>query len=370
MKAISLLVPNMPDTDAMLPYLRRIDAARWYTNFGPLVGELEQALAKELGASKAQVVAVANCTLGLELSLVGLGLQPGSRVLIPALTFVATAAAVLRAGLVPILADVNKFSWLLTPEIARGALERHNVGCVLPVATFGCPHPALGWDDFVRDTGVPVVIDAAGAFGNQQVGDLASVVFSFHATKSFGMGEGGLVAGRGSGHLARVRQMSNFGIDISLGISTIFGTNAKLSEYHAAVGLAALDRWTDIQVRRKLLLKRFVKALQDMCPDVTLQDRPMNGVYTILQVLLPHGAANAEIASRLRGRGIETRCWYLPPLTEHPAFSVSVRDGELSTLREIAPRMLGLPFHLELEIDDIERVCRELSEALLPSPGT
>ena len=124
---IPLLVPDMPLAAEIAPYLARIDAARWYTNFGPLVRELEAALAARMQAQAAapgplHLVSVANCTVGLELGLQALGLPAGALVLLPSFTFVATATAVLRAGMLPAAADVDGASWLLTPALAREAI--------------------------------------------------------------------------------------------------------------------------------------------------------------------------------------------------------------------------------------------------------
>ena len=127
MNRIPLLIPELPSVAELQPYLERIDAARWYSNFGPLCREFEGALAGMFIAKNAQpvrVTTVSSCTLGLELALRALDLAPGSQVLLPALTFVASATAVVRAGLVPVAADVDPQSWLLTPEIARAACAR------------------------------------------------------------------------------------------------------------------------------------------------------------------------------------------------------------------------------------------------------
>ncbi len=365
MSSIQLLVPDLPVADEILPYLREIDASRWYTNFGPLVRKLENGLVNELGEPELCAASIANCTLGLELSLYALGLAPGAKVLVPALTFAASALAVLRSGLVPVLADVDERTWLLSPEIALKALSRHNLGCVMPVAAFGCPQLAAEWDEFTRDTGIPVLIDAAGAFGNQTIGEMTTVVFSFHATKALGIGEGGLVVARDRERINRVRQLSNFGIDLSRGVSALVGTNAKMSEYHAAVGLAALARWPESKARRRKLAKEYGAVLHALCPDITLQARPLDGIYTIMQLLLPTGVDSRSVGSHLRSLGIETRCWYLPLLGMHPAFSGCVVDGELPVLRELVPRMLGIPFHLDLGREHIERICTALAGALL-----
>src|SRR4051812_30768581 len=129
MSAIPLLLPDLPDASAILPFLKQIDAARWYTNFGPLSRQLEASLASTFGDEPPYVASVSNCTLGLELALSSLGLTPGGRVLVPALTFVASATAILRAGFQPILADVDPTNWMLTPDIARNSLARNNFEC-------------------------------------------------------------------------------------------------------------------------------------------------------------------------------------------------------------------------------------------------
>ncbi|MEG0786980.1 MAG: DegT/DnrJ/EryC1/StrS family aminotransferase, partial [Comamonas sp.] len=124
---IPLLVPDMPSPQELLPWLERMHKARQYSNFGPLVQELEAEFSMRLDVEKEQLVTVANATLGLELVLQALDLPTDSRVLLPAFTFVATATAVIRAGHQPVLADVDASTWMLTPEIARAACERMHI---------------------------------------------------------------------------------------------------------------------------------------------------------------------------------------------------------------------------------------------------
>ena len=133
MHTIKVLVPDLPAADSLLPWLRRMDAARWYTNFGPLVRELEETLASEwpvappAGADDLpplQVVTLNTGTAPLELGIAALGLRQGGDVLLPALNFPALAAAVLRNGLRPVFADVAPDSWQLTPALAREGANR------------------------------------------------------------------------------------------------------------------------------------------------------------------------------------------------------------------------------------------------------
>jgi dTDP-4-amino-4,6-dideoxygalactose transaminase len=365
MNRIPLLVPDMPSADELLPYLRRIDESRWYTNFGPLATELEQALGAMLDAGPGvSITSVANCTLGLELSLAALGLGAGSRVLIPALTFVATATAVRRAGCVPLLGDVDPASWLLTPDIARRAIERERIDCVMPVAAFGCAQDAAAWDEFSSQTGIAVIVDAAAAFGNQRIGARTTSVFSLHATKSLGAGEGGFVASADPALVQRVRQMSNFGIDVRTGQATLPGSNAKLSEYHAAVGLAALERWRARRTQRVELAKRYAAQLSAACPGVALQRRRDDGVYTIFPVCLPADADAERARAELAAAGVETRRWDYPLIGDHPSLAGVSAAQPLDTSRALSARLLGLPLHLGLSESERAYVCAQLAKTL------
>jgi dTDP-4-amino-4,6-dideoxygalactose transaminase len=360
---IKLLVPDMPRAETLAPYLRRIDHARWYTNFGPLVRELEGRLAAHF-APEDHLVTLSSGTAGLELALLALGLPDSARVLLPDFTFVATATAVLRSGFRPVVGDVDARSWLLTPAIARRAIAGREVEAVMPVATFGCPQDTGDWDRFSEETGLPVVIDAAGAFGNQRSGRRVHAVFSLHATKALGAGEGGFLVSRDAALVERVRRLSNFGIDVATGIVDRPGTNAKLSEYHAAVALAALETWPSRAGTRRAQWRLFVELVRGLCPAASVQQRPEDGTYTIAPVLLPRGAAPEAVIAALARAGVQTRRWYFPPLSQHPAFAAVDRAGSLDGVGAVAGRVLGVPFHLDLTPEDLRHVFSVLQQAI------
>jgi len=361
---IPLLVAQLPDTDALIPYLRQIDSNRWYTNFGPLVLQLEQRFAASFAPASLAPTAItaSNGTAGLELALCALELMQGARVLLPALTFVATATSVIRAGYRPLIGDVDADTWLLTPETARAYAARHRVDAVMPVATFGNPQDVEAWDKFVEDTGIPVIIDAAGAFGNQRVGRRCHVVFSLHATKALAAGEGGMVVSYDQQLTSLVRRLSNFGIDLERG-SQVFvaGENGKLSEYHAAVAHAALDQWPVVVERRRAVQARYQHILQQHCPALRMQRRAENGIYPILVGLLPPGQRARELQPALLARGIETRQWYCPTLDRHPAFA-SFTVGPLPVAHELAERLIGLPFFVDIDEEQMQRVAQAVAE--------
>lgn len=361
---IPLLVAQLPDTDVLIPYLRQIDSNRWYTNFGPLVLQLEQRFATSFAPASLAPTAItaSNGTAGLELALCALELMQGARVLLPALTFVATATSVIRAGYRPLIGDVDADTWLLTPETARAYAARHRVDAVMPVATFGNPQDVESWDKFVEDTGIPVIIDAAGAFGNQRAGRRCHAVFSLHATKALAAGEGGMVVSYDQQLTSRVRRLSNFGIDLERG-SQVFvaGENGKLSEYHAAVAHAALDQWPVVVERRRAVQARYQRLLQQHCPTLRMQRRAENGIYPILVGLLPPGYRAHELQPALLARGIETRQWYCPTLDRHPAFA-SFAVGPLPVAHELAERLIGLPFFVDIEEEQMQRVAQAMAE--------
>ncbi|CAN5452350.1 DegT/DnrJ/EryC1/StrS family aminotransferase [soil metagenome] len=383
---VPLLVPDLPDRHALWPYLQRMDEARQYSNFGPLVRDLESQLAamftaRSGGARPVHVTTVGSATLGLELALASMNLKPGARVLLPAFTFVATATAVIRAGLVPVIADIDRDSWALTPEIADAAFVAKPFDAVLPVAAFGQPHDVGPWQAFSQRRGVPVLIDAAGAFGSQWLGsfDKASspsttqpnitLVFSLHTTKSLPAGEGGLVVSSNAAQIRQVRQRSNFGInldparDVPVGVTDMLGTNAKLSEYHAAVALASLARWQDRAAVRRGVMARCRAALSDASNgQIVWQAGEEVAAPTLLCLRWPGAGKGSGAADRLErecaARGVMTRRWYQPLLHRHPLAAGCAEHLGTPVADELASELIGLPFFPDMSAEQIALVAK------------
>lgn len=364
---IPLLVPDMPGPDALVPYLERMHASRQYSNFGPLVREFEARLWERFRQGAPGPVAlttVNSATAGLELVLLALGLPPGARVLVPALTFVATATAVLRAGLVPVLADVDPTSWLLTPEIAADVLTTTPFDAVMPVAAFGAPVPLQAWRTFELRTGIPVAVDAAPAFGSQVL-DAASgtVVISLHATKSFAAGEGGVVVSMDAELVRRVREGSNFGINLDptapmpIGSLASVGTNAKLSEYHAAVALAALETW-DARVAARRALYWELRQQLDEAAGGRLRWQAGNDqcAPSLLCLRLPSAEVRGQLEQACAGEGIGTRRWYQPLLTTMPALAQRCMALPVPCAEGIAQDLVGLPFFPGMSPEQRQRI--------------
>ncbi len=358
---IPVAAPNMPRAADLAPYLERIDAAGWYSNFGPLVLEFEDRLAARFDRG-ATVVTVANGTLALTLALEALDLSRGSLCALPSWTFVATAHAVRMAGLVPWFVDVQTEEGELTPAGLLAALPEAPgpVTAAMPVAVMGRPMSPAAWRAFQDATGVKVIIDAAAGFDAAASAEVP-VMVSLHATKTLGVGEGGFIASEDPVFLSRLRAMTNFAF-MGDRVSRHVATNAKLSEYAAAVGLAALDQWPTTRNRYAAAARHLRIALSDTT-GVTFQEGwGTNWISSTCVVRLPAGAADPVEAS-LSASGVDTRRWWGSGCHVAPAF----RDCPASALpvtEALAASSLGLPFFSDLGGTQIQKIASSLRSAL------
>jgi dTDP-4-amino-4,6-dideoxygalactose transaminase len=353
--------PRLPTAEAIFPYLQRIDDARWYSNFGPLLTELEARLAARFGGDT-RVVTVANGTQALTLALTAMDLPAGGHVAMPAWTFVATAHAVLQAGLTPWFVDVDEDTWCLDPATVAHRLARapQPVVAAIPVSPFGRPLDLAAWRAFRETTGIPVLVDAAAGFDTASDARLPLVV-SLHATKVAGAGEGGVLATEDHTLADRVRALSTFGFRGTRD-SMVPATNAKLSEYTAAVGLASLDGWPAERLR-------FMRAAQMLrigltgLPQVEFQPGwGLEWITSVCSVTLPEGSADA-VEKGLSARGVDTRRWWGLGCHASPAFADLPRE-DLAATDRLGRRVLGLPFSIDLSSAEISRIAAALRQAL------
>ena len=359
----------LPRAEALLPYLQRIDANRWYTNRGELVALLEARLGNMLGGGPANVITASSGTAAIEaavLATAGPARPERPLALLPAYTFVATASAVERCGYVPYLLDVDPTTWTLVSERLLGhpALER--AGVIVPVAPYGRAVAQAEWLAFQAQAQVPVVIDAAAAFealvtDPERYTGTIPVALSFQATKAFSTGEGGAVVWSSFAGLERVAQSLNFGMLYSR-TSTASGMNGKMSEYHAAVGLASLDTWDETCRANRAVAESYRLAARThgltarlfVAPDVASN-------YALLDAGSP-GMAD-DIAAALGTAQIGCRLWYGRGLHHEPYLHGAERDPLPETDR-IAPSVVGLPIASDIAGTDIERTIATAAHAL------
>ena len=356
---IAVARPYMPATSAIVPYLESIEKSCWYSNFGPVNQALEARLATRF-KDGTRVVTVANATQGLTACLMALDLPLGSYCAVPAWTFVATAHAVTAAGLVPWFVDVRQDTWMLDPETFAAQLKHAPgpVSAVIPVCAFGQRLDLDAWTAYDRNSPIRVVIDAAAAYDTVTSAEIP-VVVSLHATKALGAGEGGFVAGTRE-LVERVRSITAFGFH-GTRESLCLGTNAKISEYTAAVAMAAMDSGTTTRQTYQRVAQRLRILL--MNAPVTFQDGW--GLEWITSVCIAHvgeGRA-AEVAEALGAHGIDTRMWWGLGCHTSRAFADFPR-APLPVTERLAASTLGLPYYAAMSDDEIIRLATVLGHYL------
>lgn len=367
---IQCLVPDLPEPRDVLPYLEEMHAARWYSNFGPLNARFEEAMKlfinEGVDGQDLNIVTFTSATTALEAALRSIGLPEGAHVLIPTLTFPATATAVINAGFIPVLSDVDADSWEMLPHHARRAMAEQTIDAVMPVSAYGKPIPVNEWDKFSVETGLPVIADTAAALGQQPAGSNIHMAFSLHATKPFSVGEGGLLVTPDTELAKRARSWSNFGFSGPRGVISQIGTNAKMGEYYAATGLAQIDRWQQVKFRRQAVLDMYREALAPLGNAIKWQTAA--NPFIPATFVINSGGKAKLIEQSMAEAGIHTRFWYLPPLYEHPALK-NIAQGidpvaGFPVTEELKKSLIGLPFHAFLTQQDIDHVATTLTQIL------
>jgi len=363
---LPLFLSRLPAAARLMPYLEQIDANRQHANFGPLEARLARAIESHHKLDAGNVALTANGSLALVHALVAAGAKSGGLAAMPAWTYAATAAAAAAAGLEPWFLDVDENTWALDPDAVAAALASAPapVAAVVVVAPFGNPADMAAWEKLRDRSGVPVAIDAANGFDSLVVGSVLTMV-SLHATKTLGVGEGGFVACTDRDLIRRVRGLANHGFTAP-GEAGLRGLNAKLSEYAAAVGLAALDDWAGTRAAY-LGLKRAYAAALAAVPG--LSPAPGDGadwVTSTCNVVLPGDAA--PVIAALNAQGVGARRWWGAPCHHQPAYA-GCRRQQLPVTEKLASRVIGLPFFLGMGPDDVARVADALAETLAGVPA-
>jgi len=319
---------------------------------GKVTAALEERVAAFAGATDA--VAMTSCTAGLEITLQALDIGPGDEVIVPDYTYPATATAVARVGATPVIVDVHPGTMHMHIRQAEAAITPRTKA-LMPVSLFGNPLDLDPWLTLSRQRGLALVEDAACSLGaeirGQRTGSLADAsVFSFHPRKSITTGEGGMVVTNNAALADRIRSLKHFGLDKAADReSAVFarmGTNSKLSDILAALGLAQMERVEEFLARRRELAARYDALLADR-PGIDFPEVPPGGRHAY-QTYCIFVSDRDRILGSLRSQGIEVQIGTYS-LHDQPAFRDSSRcrlAGDFAGSRLAAARCLSLPlFH-------------------------
>lgn len=348
--------PHLPERSRYLKYISRCYKNCQLTNNGPLVQELKVRLEEHLGVKN--LLLVANGTLALQIAYKALGIT-GKAVTTP-FTFVATSSSLRWEGIDPVYADIDEETLNLSPEKAREALDP-DVTALVPVHVYGNPCDVEAFDEIAREHGLKVIYDAAHAFGVRlngrsvlECGDAATL--SFHATKVFHSVEGGAIAFKEREDYERARRLINFGQEG--GEVADEGINAKMSEFHAAMGLSMLDEIETVFAKRKEVHHRYYEELKDYLEMPAWREGATRN-YAYFPVLFPSEEALLKAQQHLNKAGIFPRRYFYPSLDTLRGQS----GGECTISQDQAKRVLCLPIYPALPVVGQERIISAMIES-------
>lgn len=339
--------------------------SNWIT-MGSRVQAFEKAFAQEHGMTDG--VAVNSCTAGLHLALAALGIGPGDEVLVPSLSFVATANVVVYCGATPVFVDIGSLDSPLISVEGAAARCSPRTRAVIVMHYAGYLAHADAWREFADRRGLHLIEDSAHAVGAARpriFGDLAA--FSFFGNKNMTTAEGGMVLAADEELLARVRLARAHGMTTSTlqrlngrGIYdvTALGFNYRMTELSAALGLVQLSKLAGWNARRKALSERYKSLLAGSGIATPFTTQSASGPH-IFPVLLPDSADRSQVIAALRSEGIQTSLHY-PPIHLLSWYRKRHAEVHLPVTESFSERELTLPLHPKMEDAQVEYVTHTL----------
>lgn len=342
------------------------DAARWGWNAGwsGYLDRLESSFAEYLGVRHA--LATSSCTGALHLALAAAGVGPGDEVIVPELTWVATATAVVYNGGRPVFADVEPDSWCIDPASVR-ELITPATRAIVPVHLYGHPAGVHRVSEIAADNGLAVVEDAAPAIGaeirGRRVGTFgAAAAFSFQGAKLLVTGEGGMLVTDDDDLYERALSLWDHGRDRTRGfwIERI-GVKYKMSNLQAAFGLAQLERVDELIEAKRRIFGWYREGL-DGVPGITLNHETAwaRSIYwmTSIRVGPESGSSKDAMTAALANAGIDTRPVFTP-ISQYPIWGREHQPQPVAGA--IGAEGINLPSGVRLRRDQVMRICREIA---------
>ena len=358
---LRLARPSLPALEDFAEALRGVWESGQLSNFGPMADRFEEHCRVYTGLD--HVRAASSCDIGLTLAVRALGLEPGTRVLVPSFTFASTLHALLWNGLEPRFVDVDPGSWCLTAESCAAAAD--GAGAIVGTHAFMAICDVEGLETLAAATGAVLLFDAAQALaswiGGRHVGGFGDAsVFSFSPTKVATCGEGGLAAFRDVAAAERFELLRSYGSDDDYD-SRFIGLNGKLSELHATLGCLTVPAIED-EVETRLELVGCYRERLAGVEGVRLQSLAPGLRPTPTQFVVDLGARRDAVAETLASGGIATRP-YFRPMHRMERFR-DLSATALPVTDRLGASLLALPLHRAMGPGDVDRVCDVVERAL------
>jgi len=351
-----------------LKYLSDCIETGWISSVGRYVKRFENEFARYIGCKYGVAVHTGTAALHLALAVVGIG--PGDEVIIPTLTFAATANAVIYNGAKPILVDVEEDTWNLDPDLIEKKISERTKA-IIPVHLYG--HPC-DMDRIIRIAEkyeIPVIEDAAEAHGAEykgnKIGSMGSIgCFSFFGNKIITTGEGGICVCNDSTMVERIEKLRDHGMakDRKYWHDEI-GYNYRMTNLQAAVGTAQLEKINTFVDRKREIAQLYNSCLSEVSGLVLpIEKQWAKNVYWLYTILLKKDVfplSRDDLVSSFREKGIETRPVF-HPLHEMPPY----RQKEAFPIAEkISAAGISLPSSVNLKDGDIRYICETMKRLLM-----
>ena len=355
--------PNIGDKEQLLQDFHQILDNRWLTNNGPFVQEFEKKTASYLGVN--HCIAMCNATIALEIVIRGLGFT--GEVIVPSFTFIATAHSLQWQEITPVFCDIAPQTHTIDPKKIESLITPRTTG-IIGVHTWGKPCAIKDLIEIANRRNLKLVFDAAHAFGcsykGQMIGNFGEAeVFSFHATKFINSFEGGMVATNNDELAAKLRLMKNFGF---AGYDNVvhIGTNGKMNEICAAMGLASLECLDEFVHTNRQNYKQYKTELAGL-PGVSLmhydESEKNNFQYIVLEIdKTITGISRNQLMKVLHAENIFARRYFYPGCHRmEPYRSYFPHSGLLLPETEkLTDRVLILPTGTAISPEDIKGICQ------------
>jgi len=355
--------PNIGNRERLLERIGDLLDRRWLTNDGPFLQEFEKRLSERIGVK--HCIAVCNATVGLEIAIKATGLT--GEVIAPSFTFIATAHALEWQQIIPVFCDINPTTYNLDPSRVENLITKRTTG-IIGVHLWGRPCDVEALADIARRHKLKLLFDAAHAFAcshnGQMIGSFGNAeLFSFHATKFLNTFEGGAVVTNDDELARKIRLLRNFGF-AGYDIVSSLGTNGKMSEVSAAMGLTSLESLEKFVAANYRNYREYRQRLADV-PWISLltfdEDEKCNYQYVVLEIdEHAMGITRDQLDDILWAENILSRRYFYPGChrmepyrTRYPQASLLLPETE-----RLANKVLCLPTGTAMGSTEIKGICQ------------
>lgn len=360
--AINVTRSSMPDFEEYCNEIKEIWDSRWLTNMGVKHRQLQAELQEYL--SVPHVALYTNGHLALENILEAMMFEKGSEIITTPFTFVSTTHAIVRNGLVPVFCDINCVDYTID-VLKIEALITEKTVAIMPVHVYGnlCDYEAI--DKIAKKYKLKVIYDAAHAFGVSKNGVNAAAMgdasmFSFHATKVFNTIEGGALCLKDDSLIDVLDKLKNFGITGTESVSYC-GTNAKMNEFQAAMGICNLRHIEEEINKRKIAVERYRERLKGVLGIKLVNEQEgVKSNYAYFPVVFDgYKYTRDEVFDILKKNDIVARKYFYPLTNDFECYKdlPSADKSKTPVADYIASRVLTLPLYADLTVCDVDKIC-------------